>query len=289
MTSYTHTRWQGHTDGTPWMQKALTSLLSFVPLPLAYCLMAPAIPFYMIFGKGYRSSFSFFRDRLGYGPLKSFAHVLGNHYQMGKLVIDRFAAYAGVKFDFEREGDEDFQRLLGREGGFVMLSSHVGNYELAGYSIPTREKCINALVFAGETPEVMAGRQKMFNGTNIRMVPVSEDLTHIFVLNDVLSRGDIASMPADRIFGSKKNIRLPFLGEYARFPKGPFALAMAKEVPMVAVWSMKESTHRYRLIIKALKGDSAEALARSYAGALESVVRRYPDQWFNFYDFWNEA
>lgn len=32
---------------------------------------------------------------------------------------------------------------------------------------------------------------------------------------------------------------------------------------------------------------SAEELARAYADCLERVAGAYPDQWYNFYDFWN--
>ena len=36
----------------------------------------------------------------------------------------------------------------------------------------------------------------------------------------------------------------------------------------------------------ATKQARIQALADAYAATLESVVRQYPDQWYNFYDFW---
>ena len=32
--------------------------------------------------------------------------------------------------------------------------------------------------------------------------------------------------------------------------------------------------------------ECVQFLADAYAAALEAVVRQYPDQWYNFYDFW---
>ncbi len=44
-------------------------------------------------------------------------------------------------------------------------SSHIGNYEIAGYSLPTEEKRFNALVFGGEKESVMTNRNRLFKET----------------------------------------------------------------------------------------------------------------------------
>ena len=102
-------------------------------------------------------------------------------------------------------------------------------------------------------------------------------------------------MPGDRLFGSSKSFSCPFFGDPAPFPAGPFMLAAQRSVAMVAVFVMKESVHRYRLFVKRIgeKLDQAlpsrvraEAMANEFAANLENVVRMYPTQWFNFYDFW---
>ena len=36
----------------------------------------------------------------------------------------------------------------------------------------------------------------------------------------------------------------------------------------------------------ATRQERVQFLADAYAAALEAVVRQYPDQWYNFYDFW---
>ena len=71
--------------------------------------MGCVIPFYMLFAhKGYISMYHFFRQRFGYGPMKSFVHVYLNHYAFGKVILDRFAVYSGRKFQIEIEGYEAF-------------------------------------------------------------------------------------------------------------------------------------------------------------------------------------
>jgi len=218
------------------MQRALIRLFRILPLGLLYAVMALVIPFYMLFGKGFGASFAFYRKRLGYAPLKSFAHVYLNEFAFGQVVLDRFAAYAGKRFRMDVPRMDLFDGLCAGKEGFVQLSSHVGNYEMVGYTLKSPKR-LNALVFGGETATVMENRARLFGLTNVRMVPVSEDLSHIFTLNAALADGEIASLPGDRVFGSQKTVECLFFGEKAKFPAGPFILAVQRQVPVLTVGS----------------------------------------------------
>ena len=274
------------------MQRTLIRLFRYVPLGVLYGCMALVIPFYMLFGTGFGASYRFFRKRMGYSVLKSFFHVYLNEFEFGKVVLDRFAAFSGKKFRMNIPRIDLFNMLLEKGTGFIQLSSHVGNYELIGYTLvsPTR---LNALVFSGETATVMENRANLFGETNVRMVPVADDMSHIFILNSALADGEIVSMPGDRVFGSQKTVECPFFGEKAKFPTGPFVLAVQREAPMLIVFAMKEGRRKYNVFLDILptpegetKQDKVQSLANAYAALLESIVRRYPDQWYNFYDFW---
>ncbi len=276
------------------MQRSLIVMYRILPLEVLYAVMALVIPFYMLFGhKGYLASYHYFRRRHGFGPLRSFIMVYANHFRFGQIILDRFASYAGKTFRMEKEGTEAFERLCGGEGGFLMLSSHVGNYELAGYSLTPGRRRLYALVFGGETETVMKNRGEMFVRNGITMVPMSSDMSHIFTVSSALVNGDIVSMPGDRIFGSSKSLRAELLGAPAAFPLGPFAIAVKRGVPAVATFVMKESARRYRIIMKEIPfpeegsaDESTSAMASAYARALGEVLGRYPAQWFNFFEFW---
>ena len=89
-------QWQGTTDGTSWMHKALIGMMKVIPLWVFYLLMSFAVPFYMISNhKGYISNYHYFRRRQGYGPLRSFFHVCACHWMFGTVIMDRFASYSG--------------------------------------------------------------------------------------------------------------------------------------------------------------------------------------------------
>ena len=289
-----HNEWSGKTGGLPWMQRGLIPLFRVSPLWLPYGIMALVVPFYMLFGrKGFRAMYRFFRERCQYGPWKSFWHVYANHFRLGQIILDRFGVYAGKRYHFLKEGQELMDGLATHPEGFMLLSSHVGNYEIAGYSLKPKAKRLNALVFAGETATVMENRQRLLSQNNMNMVFMKEDLSHLFALNAALDNGEIVSMPADRIFGSKKSVECRFFGATARFPMGGFAMAVQKEVEALAVFVMKEGMRTYHAYVRALhrdpssdKREQIRQLAQDFANQLEDVVRHYPTQWFNYFDFW---
>ena len=273
----------------------MLKLFRFIPITLAYACMVPVIPFFMLFDRrAYRASYRFFRKRIGRGPLSSFFSVYANEFRLGQIVVDRFALYAGRSFHLQNDDRPVFKRLEEAEPGFVQLGSHAGNFEMAGYLLRPQKR-MGVLVFSGETETVMQQRSAVFSRSNIEMVPVSEDMSHLFKLNEILWDGGIVSMPGDRLFGSPKRFTCSFFGEPAPFPAGPFMLAAQRSVPMVAVFVMKEGVRKYRVLIRQLGTEldpdapsrvRAQAMAEEFATYMERVVRQYPTQWFNFYDFW---
>ena len=240
------------------------------------------------------TAYRYFRRRLGYGRLHAAWSTYRNHCLFGTVVIDRFAMFAGRRFDLKIEGYENFSRLTEQEEGFMILSSHIGCYEVAGYSLDSKNKRLNALVFGGEKATVMEGRREKLGHNNIRMIPVMPDMSHLFLVNEALSNHEIVSMPADRIVGSTKTLTVNFLGAKARLPMGPFSVATMRELNVVAVNVMKTSSKGYTVYVTPLAYDKEasrkvqmQQLAESYAAELERRVRQYPTQWYNFYDFWS--
>ena len=240
------------------------------------------------------TAYRYFRQRLGYGCLRASWYTYVNHCLFAQVVVDRFAVFAGKRFKLDIDGYEYFQQLELETKGFVILSSHIGCYEVAGYSLISKSKRFNALVFGGEKATVMKGRQEALSEHNIRMIPVREDMSHLFIVNEALSNNEIMSMPADRIVGSAKVVNVNFFGETASLPAGPFSVTTMNGFDALAVNVMKISAKRYKVYVTRLSYDrqvprkqQMQQLANCYVEELERRVCQYPSQWFNFYDFWS--
>ncbi|MBQ9185133.1 MAG: lipid A biosynthesis acyltransferase [Bacteroidales bacterium] len=251
------------------------------------------IPFFMLFNSGAGYVRRFYREGLGMSRFKAWRMSWKNLCKFSQAVIDKFAMYAGKKFKLEIVGYEYFKVLAERPEGFVQLSSHLGNYEIAGYTLVARQKRLNAVVFAGEKESVMESRQKMFEGTNVRMIPVREDMSHLFLIDKALSDGETVSIPADRVFGSPKVLKASFLGKEASLPAGPFSVAAMRGLDVICVNVLKTAAKAYKICVTPLPYDrqagrktQLSQLAAGYSAEIERLVREYPGQWYNYFDFW---
>lgn len=286
--------WEGTTYGNAWMHKWLIRLLRFTDVRILYAFTSVfVIPVCLLINPSAGIIYRFFRERMGFGRLKSALKTYQNHCLFGQVVIDRFAMYAGKKFRIEIEGLEYYQKLTSGKESFIQLSSHMGNYEIAGYTLMHDKKALNALVFFGEKASVMSNRARLFSGTNIKMIPIRPDMGHLFEIDQALQRGEIVSMPADRIFGSQKKLQISFLGQVADFPYGPFSIATMRGLPVLAVHVMKLKCRTYKIYATPLPYDKEaprqeqiKELAGKYVTELERMLSHYPTQWYNYFEFW---
>ena len=286
-------KWTGTTDGNSTMHRWLIGLLRHTDVRVVYLFAYVFVVPVYLFLPGFRPIYHYFRRQWHYGPLRAFMKAYRNHCMFAQVVIDRFAIYAGQHFHIDIEGHEHYERLSSQKAAFVQLSSHIGNYELAGYSLTSANKTIHALVFSGEKASVMENRRKMFASKNIDMIAVREDMSHLFLIDQALRQGGIVSMPADRIFGSPKAVKVRLLDGDAALPQGPFSVASMRGLDVVAVNVMKSSTKGYTIHVTPLPYDKQtprrqqiEQLAQGYASELERMLRLYPTQWYNFFEFW---
>ncbi|MDR0574990.1 MAG: lysophospholipid acyltransferase family protein [Tannerella sp.] len=288
-------KWKGVTGGTIFGQKAMKILFSIVNVRMGYVVLAFVVPFYMLFArKGYLSIYRYFRKQHGYSVMKSFFKTYRNHYLFGQMMLDRFAVYAGQKnFKVDNPDNDLFLEMVHARHGCIIASSHIGNPELCGYLLKQKTKRINSMIFGGEAKEVQKNRSKALDENNVRLIPVSEDMSHMFLLNEALTNGEIASILCDRAFGSNKVVECDFLNGRATFPVGAFVLALQYNVPVIAMFVLKISASLYRIHVVSVpvppsgnKREQIGQMTRSFVKILEGIVKKYPEQWFNFYEFW---
>jgi predicted LPLAT superfamily acyltransferase len=99
---------------------------------------------------------------------------------------------------------------------------------------------------------------------------------------------------ADRFLPGNKTVTKTFLGADAEFPEGPFALSAAFKVPVSVVFGFKETMRHYHLFGSKpflqqpdeTKQEFRERLLSGFITEVEQKIRMYPEQWFNYYNFW---
>ena len=276
--------WRGQTGGTHRMQRALVGLIRHTDIRVAYSLMHLWLIWYILVRRTERHGAYVFHRRRRRNRIQAAADVYRSFYHFGKAIIDRFAVYAGEQFDVQVENRELYYDRVQDKEGFIMLFSHVGNTEMAGYFLSTPDKRLHILAYGGESPVVMANRAKVLARNNIGMITVQpDDMNHIYRINEVLQAGDILALAADRRMGDNTEI-CTFMGSEAAFPAGAFRICKAMKKPVLLVFVVKEQAKTYRVYCEQIQAD--KDIAQHYAERVERMVEQYPYEWFNFYDFW---
>lgn len=295
----TEKAWQGRTDGGTFGQQAMLCLFRYAGVRIGYAAVALTVPFYMLFRrKNAAAIYGYLHERQGFSRWKSLYSVYRNHLIFGEMLIDRFACYAGRShlFRIEIDDPDTFGRLSAGSNGFLMASAHAGNFEMAGYLLHQDAKKIHGLIYEGETATLQQNRRKVLAKNHIDMIPVRNDLSHLFRMRQALDAGDVVCLPCDRLWGSDKTEEVMLLDAPARLPAGGFLVAATLGRPMMACFAMKTGTYAYRVHVHMLSDEAdhtmpvkqqAARMASRYAAALDSMLRQYPLQWFNFYRFWN--
>ncbi len=119
-------------------------------------------------------------------------------------------------------------------------------------------------------------------------------MSHVYAIGSALANNELVCMHADRFLDGNKTISINFLGKEALFPAGPFSLAAGFNVPVSIVFAFKETSKHYHYFGTTLlqkgenetKTDFAQRLATTYVSEIENKLAQYPEQWFNYYDFW---
>ena len=277
--------WRGQTGGTHWMQRALVGIIRRTDIRVVYAAMHLWLVWYIIVRRTERHGAYVFHRRRGRSRWQATADVYRSFCHFGKAIVDRFAVYAGQQFEVVVENPELYYGRVNGSNGFIMLFSHIGNTEMAGYFLSTPDKALHILAYGGESPIVMAHRRQELERNNIDMITfLPGDMSHIYRINEVLQQGDVLAMAADRRTGDA-TIPCMFMGKQVLFPEGPFRICRAVKQAVLLVFVIKQNARTYHVRCQELQ--PGKDLADKYANAMEQIALQYPYEWFNFYDFWS--
>jgi len=248
-----------------------------------------------------RSIIRYFRRVLGYGPLRAVYMAIRNHLLFGMMIVDRFAVYARggdtIKFDLDLENN-DFMNLCRQEKGIVIASAHLGNFEIGGYVLRQNLKKIHIFSYGGEEASLQEKRKTTFDGSDIVMEYASDDVSNLLRIKNILDGGDVVAMLCDRFISGEKRHEVTFMGRPAALLDGMFRIAEKLNVPVVSFFVVRTGYMKYKAYVRELcsdpdirysRGEKTEAFLNGYISDMEKVIFEYPEQWFNYFDFWNYA
>lgn len=289
--------WEGKSKGNKTgYQIFLWVLKRFGVLP-AYFLLRFVVLYYFLFSwRSSRQIYSLYHRRLGYGRMASIFKIYRNYYLLGQSIIDKVVVMSGIKnnFTYNFDGEENLREIVSLEKGGVLLSAHIGNWDIAGHLFKRLNTPIHIVMFDGEQEKIKEYLASVTGKKSVSIIVIKNDLSHIYQISEVLKNNELVCMHADRFLEGNKTFSADFLGEKARFPVGPFVLASTFKVPVSYVFAVKESKLHYHFFASSIKNYDyleketiMQEMILEFTKEMEIKVKRYPEQWFNYYNFWD--
>lgn len=291
-------KWKGKSKGTILGYRIFVWCIKNLSVRSSYFVLYFVAAYYFIFEKKSNQYISYyFKKRLGYSFSKTVISRYKSYFTFGQTLIDKTAISAGLrnKFTYEFDGIENLRNLLAEKKGGVLISAHIGNFEIAEHFFADIDfDCqINLVTTNLEVTVIKEYLDSIsVKQSGIKFIYVKDDMSHIFEINEALSKNELICFTGDRYFEGSKFLEADLLGETAKFPAGPFMIASRLGVPVVYVYVMKEKNlhyHLYARVAENVKKRDSQGLLNSYVQNLESMLKKYPLQWFNYFDFWDDV
>lgn len=290
--------WKGKSRGGSLGHLCFVITIKHLGVRAAYTLLYFVVPYFIPFApKSTKAIWNYNRTILNYNHLKSFFKLLVHYYRFGQTIIDKVAIANGLqnryKFDFENY--PQFIELLNSGKGLIMIGAHVGNWEIGGPFFGDYGSKLNIVMFNAEYQKIKDILERSTSTKNYKIIPLNEDgIDSILKIKGALDNKEYVCFQGDRFMNDNNKMLQRFMGQDAYFPSGPYLLASRLNVPVVFYFSTRERGLRYKFhftlaepIVKNKTEKPENQLLNQYTVQLEEIVKKYPQQWFNFYKFWH--
>ncbi len=292
------TQWEGKAKGTPLGYKIFIFLIKNLGLNAAYSILVFVAVYYVIFSPSTtKTSYYFYRKRLQQSVFTSLLNVYRNYFVFGQTLIDRTAISYGLKnkFSFTYDGKEKIQALLDKRQGGIIFSAHIGSFNIARYffgEFDMTDTGVNLLVTDQENEQIKQYVGAVSTDTIMKFIVIKDDMSHIFKMNEVLTNNEVIIFASDRYVEGIQFIEQDFLGKSVKFPSGPYKLAARKKKPILYMYVMKGAGKEYNLFAREPEFDEVAVkpshVLKEYIRYMTIMVKKYPLQWFNYYDYWDD-
>jgi predicted LPLAT superfamily acyltransferase len=297
------TQWDGKTRGGVSGHKIFVFFIKYFGVSFAYfSLKIVAVYFLFATSKAYKSIYYYFNRIHKYGKVRSFYYAYSNFSMMGKVLVDKIALLSGAvkKYSFDFDGEEHLMSLVKNKSGGILVNAHVGNWEIAGQLLERLDTKIHILMFEAEHDQVKNYMSEVLQDKNIGVIIIGNGMSHLEKIREALLNKEIIAMNGDRYMPGNRTITCLFMGGEADFPVSPFYMAGKFNVPVVYVFAMKESKYHYHFYATPprmlenfgnlkLREETLKTVVFEYVAGLEIMLKKYPLQWFNYYNFWKQT
>jgi len=215
---------------------------------------------------------------------RNFAKYLVDFFRFEKLDKEY------IKKNIRIENIHYFDEALSGGKGVIVLTAHLGNWELGGVVVALLGYPFWAVALPHKDKRVDNFFNFQRERKGMKVIPLGRAVR--MSLN-LLKENKVLGLAGDRDF-MEGGIILDFFNKPAFFPKGPAAFSLKTGASIVPGFMLRNKDDSFTLSIEkpleftptGNKDRDLRELILTYKVIFEDYIRRFPDQWYMFRKFW---
>jgi len=296
-TQTTTNGWTGKTQGWGAGIKIFFALIRAFGFLPAYVLLVFVCAVYTATNRSARVAIKDFRSRLGLRTCvwDYYAHI----FSFSVSIVHRIGLLVGRKNElkYSTTNENYIEDEIAGGKGVILLSAHIGNWEIAGEILSGRLKAkINVLMVERDGERMKKIYESVNRNRAVNIIPVGENSFEAMIaVKTALENGEVVAALGDRYIDD--NVAdVEFLGAKAKFPRGIFEIACITGTKVIPVFMTRKKLQFYEFRAgeaiaipvsdRKQRKENVDDAVRNFAGQIAEQARRTPLQWYNFYKFW---
>ena len=215
---------------------------------------------------------------------KNFAKYLIDFFRFSKInkeYIDEFVSF---------EGKENLDKVLAKGKGGILLSAHLGNWELGGAVVGSAGYSLYAIVLDHKDKRINDLFLNQRSMCGVTVISIGVQLRNCF---KILRENNFLAIAGDRDF-SNHGTEVDFFRHPTVLPRGPAFFSLRTGAPIVPTFLVRKPDDTFKMyfgepIEPENTGDSKKDLKnimKKYIAVIEKHIASYPDQWYAFKKVW---
>ena len=194
---------------------------------------------------------------------------------------------AGIRID----GLEHLGAVMDRYGRALLLTAHLGNWELLAAASRLTPYRLSVVVRPLDAPWLDALATRLRAKIGVDLIDKRQALRPVL---RALTDGGMVGILLDQNTARDESVFVPFFGRSASTSKGIAVLALRTGTPIVPTFIRREATGAHRVTIRpallpiddGVGPAAVAALTARCTEAIEDAIRKAPEQWLWIHERW---
>ena len=223
-------------------------------------------------------------DKIANQMFRNFSKYLVDFFRFQKVNQDF------IKQNVHIEDEFNIKEALNKKRGVIILTAHIGNWELGGVVAAQSGYPLWAVALPHKDKFVNDFFNSQRESKGLYVIPLGKAVRRCLA---VLKEKKILALVGDRDF-TETGIKLKFFGKESIFPEGPAAFALKTESIIIPAFMLRNQDDSFTLryekpVTYSCSGDvhkDIPEIMNQYIPIFEKYIKEYPDQWYMFRKFW---